>query len=77
MALSTGTRSLSKLGLWGTETWNRRAAVEVKGGVFDGRRGRDWSKDIYEGSMDMDRGVGIDCEIRNGEREKIGITLMT
>ena len=49
----------------------------MKGGGIDGRRGRDWSKDIYEGSMDMDRGVGIDCEIRNGEREKIGITLMT
>ena len=39
------------------------------------RRGRDQSKNIHEGSMDMDNGVNIDCEAGGrvggeGQREK-------
>ena len=39
----------------------------------NGKKGKDWTKNIYERPSDMDDGVGMDCEgVRWAEKGKGG-----
>ena len=46
------------------ETWNRLTADRGGRGTMVERRGRDWSKNMYEWPMDMDNGAGTECRSR-------------